>query len=319
MTWNSARDIIAAITSLNSQTVPPVSITVVDNASTDGTPDLVAAEFPAVNLVRLKDNIGFAAGNNLGILECEGDWYLLLNPDATIEPEWTEKLLLFSEADPAIGMVGGILWRSGTNPGELKVIDSLGIEIYRSFRVRDAGTGEPETSLPTLPTRVFGVCAAAVLLKREMLTDISIGGEVFPERFFCYYEDADLAWRAWRRGWQAWIVPTAQGVHSRGGSPVGSRFSRYLTHRNRLWLILRNARAVDLPAAIPALIGHEVLMAARLLRYPYLWKAVREALAGTGKSLREHKLLPDKESPVLPFMPGIGFKKVEKRRAIKQR
>ncbi len=316
VTWNSKNDIAVCIESLLAQTIRPAEITVVDNASTDGTADFVAANYPTVNLIRLDYNAGFAKANNIGIQASTGEWLLLLNPDASLDPDWAEQLLSFAERDAKIGMLGGVLWRSGGDVGERTVVDSVGIEIFKSRRVRDAGAGEGASVVPSQPVQVFGVCAAAVLLKREMLSDAAMDGQIFPERFFCYYEDADLAWRAFRRGWLAWTIPTAEGFHRRGGSPVGSRFSRYLTHRNRLWLILRNDSFGTLIRAIPELLAHELFMLARVIRYPYLLGAVWQAFAGIYSSLQERKLLPDKSSPAIPFKAGIGFRKAEKAKAL---
>lgn len=316
VTWNSERDIAACLASLQYQTIKPFEITVVDNASDDSTVEFVALNFPDVALIRLDTNAGFAKGNNIGIKASTGDWLLLLNPDAEVDPTWIERLLEVAEGNPRIGMLGGVLWRSGDGLGQYTVIDSLGIEIYKSRRVRDIGAGEKLKHLPESPWQVFGVCAAAVMLKREMLVDISIDSQIFPERFFCYYEDADLAWRAFRRGWQAWLVPLAIGFHRRGGSPVGNRFSRYYTHRNRLWMILRNDSFGSLKWAFPEIFLHELLMLARVIRYPYLLQAVWQSLTGVLVSIRERKLLPDRGSGSLPFKPGIGFSRAEKTAAI---
>jgi len=316
VTWNSVRDIASCLDSLQSQSIKPFEIIVVDNDSSDGTPDFVALHYPDVELIRLNTNAGFAKGNNIGIKASTGDWLLLLNPDAEVDPKWTERLLEFAEGNRQIGMLGGVLWRSGDDHGDHSTIDSLGIEIYKSRRVRDIGAGEKSKHIPDSPWQVFGVCAAAVILKREMLVDITIESQIFPERFFCYYEDADLAWRAFRRGWQAWLVPSANGFHRRGGSPVGNRFSRYYTHRNRLWMILRNDSFANLMRAFPEIFLHELFMLARVIRYPYLLRAVWQSLAGIGASLRERKSLPDRGSDSLPFKLGIGFSRAEKTAAI---
>ncbi len=317
VTWNSKDDVAACLDSLLVQSVKPIEIIIVDNASHDGTPDFVASKFPEVKLIRLEENEGFARGNNLGVQAASGDWLLLLNPDARLTPNWIELLLEFADNKKMVGALGGLLWRSGRELPERTVIDSVGIEIYLSRRVRDWGSSESRDFLPTTPMPVFGVCAAAALLKRAMLDDVAIAGEVFPERFFCYYEDADLAWRAWRRGWQAWTIPSAEGFHRRGGSALGSRFSRYYTHRNRLWMILRNDSFASLLRSLPEICAHELLMLARILRYPYLLKAVWQALRGIGESFREAGRLPDRQHDPIPFKPGVGFSQAEKKAAMR--
>ena len=317
VTWNSSRDIEACLKSLLQQTHSVHEIVLVDNASSDGTAELVAKLFPSVNLIRLDYNAGFAKGNNIAIVRTTGEWVLALNPDAVIESDWIEKLLAFSNAHPKAGALGGLLLRAdGGSDGE--VLGSVGIEIYRSRRVRDRGAGELANDLPVEPSRVFGVCAAAALYRREMLADVSVSGEVFPESFYCYYEDADLAWRAWRRGWEAWILPTAVGRHHRGGSPTGAKFSRYLTHRNRMWMIVRNDRFGSLWSSLPEILFHEILLLLRMLRYPYLIKASLEAFLGLPKAFRARKLLASTLNSPPPFLPGVGFTAIEQKNALRR-
>lgn len=318
VTWNSVNDIDKCLTSLFAQTFGLTQIIVVDNASQDGTVEYVQTRYSNVKLISLDYNAGFARGNNLGIAAAaECDWILLLNPDACIEPDWIEKLLDFASHRMDIGALGGVLWRSGDGLPDKTIIDSLGIEIYKSRRVRDFGTSEEKEFLPDRPNAVFGICAAAALYNCKMLKEISIDDEIFPERFFCYYEDADLAWRAWRRGWSAWIVPAVSGYHRRGGSPVGSRFSRFLTHRNRLWLIIRNDNPHCFLLSIPEIFLHELYMLARLLRYPYLIKAVIQSLTGIKKSLAERRKFLELPHSTVPFKPGVGFSRKEKALAMK--
>lgn len=307
VTWNSSKDIVRCLDSLLNQTHDLEKVVVVDNASSDGTPDLITSRFPQVTLERKAENEGFARGNNIGIARLSTDWILTLNPDAHLASDWVEKLLSFTEGKPRIGIVGGKLYKDSSSLDESRIIDSAGIEIFRSRRVRDLGMGEPDGEQWNKPMRVFGICAAAALYRRDMMADVSIRGEIFPERFFSYYEDADLAWRAWRRGWEAWMYPDATGWHMRGGSPVGDRFSRYMTHRNRLGMIARNESLLDTLTGFPELVAHEILMLLRVVRYPYLIKAVIEALSHLALSIRDRKRLQSTNPIPPPFRKGIGF------------
>ncbi len=306
VTWNSSKDIARCLDSLFSQTHDICKVVVVDNASSDGTPDLVASRFPQVLLERRNENEGFARGNNLGIAKLSADWVLTLNPDARLAPDWVDKLLHYSDERPRIGALGGKLYKDGGYLQE-KTIDSVGIEIFRRRRVLFWGMGESDREEWNNPQRVFGVCAAAALYRMDMLNDVKIRGEIFPERFFNYYEDADLAWRAWRRGWESWVVPEAIGWHMRGGSPVGARFSRYMTHRNRLWMIARNETFLDTMTGVPQVLIHEFLMFLRMIRYPYLFKAALESLSGLGSAISDRKRLTTTHHTPPPFKKGIGF------------
>jgi GT2 family glycosyltransferase len=317
VTWNSEKDISRALTSLLNQSIRPDPIIVVDNGSTDSTVQIVRWDFPQVKLIPNERNLGFAAGNNIGIKAAGGEWIVLLNPDASLESDWIQNLLEFGADNRSAGSLGGVLFRIGDEGSEPEIVDSIGIEIYESRRVRDGGAGEGLAVVPSNPERVFGVCAAAVMLRREMLDQVADGDEVFPARFFCYYEDADLAWRGWRAGWEAWIVPAAHGFHRRGGSPVGSRFSRYLTHRNRLWMILRNDRISDVIPFIPQLLLHKCYLLARVLIYPYLLRAGWESVLGIGLSMKERRRLAGLGYRRPPFEKGVGFSSKERAAALK--
>ena len=179
VTWNSSHDIAACLDSLLEQTYSLTDVIVIDNASKDETPDLIERSYPAVKLDRRDQNEGFARANNLGFARTDADWILTLNPDARIASDFIEKLLLFTEDRPMIGTLGGKLLRDHKNINEPDIIDSTGIEIFKSRRVRDRGMDEPDDGRYNEPERVFGICAAASLYRRTMFEDI-----VISERFF---------------------------------------------------------------------------------------------------------------------------------------
>lgn len=305
VTWNSSKDIYKCLESLLSQDYLINEIFVVDNHSSDDTLSIVKTSFPQVELISLNENVGFAKGNNIALKRANSDWCLLLNPDAYLAPNWLNILIKHIQHSPKTGMLGGLL----LNVDDPSKIDSYGIDIFQSLRVVDAGIGKSVDDAPTSINKVFGVCAAAVLLSKEMLNDIAINGEYFPERFFCYYEDADLCWRAWRKDWDAFVVPSALGYHKRGASPTGSHFSRYLTHRNRWFMLFRNAKLSEIifQGGISVVL-HEILMLLRTLRHPSLFKATLEGLYGINKSISEYKKLPTKSVSSLPLKNGVGFK-----------
>ncbi len=317
ITYNSAVDITTCLNSLLSQTLSVDSVIVLDNASSDRTVDIVAEKYPEVKLIRRTVNEGFARGNNLAIAEIESDWLLTLNPDTELSENYLEKLVEFSMSNPRVGALMGKLIREIRSTSGKSIIDSTGIEIYYSRRVKDRSAGFEDDGSLRNPEKVFGVCAAAALYRREMLDDISPDGEIFAESFFSYYEDADIAWRAWRRGWEALFIPEAVCLHKRGGSPVTSRFSRELTHRNRLWLIARNEPLFSICKHPLSLFLHEILMILRMVRYPYLILTTAKALADLPHAIKYRKSLPSTNDVPPPFKPGIGFGRDDLGKAIK--
>src|SRR6185503_14828369 len=93
---------------------------------------------------------------------------------------------------------------------------------------------------------VFGCCGAAALYRRSALFEMAPNGEIFPEIYFAYYEDVDLAWRMNLSGWRAVYVPSATAKHVRGGSTRGSAVTRRLVFRNRYILLARNDRLSEI-------------------------------------------------------------------------
>ncbi len=307
VTWNSSRDIVKCLNSLLSQSHPLSEIIIIDNHSSDNTVELLRAFSSNIKLIENTENAGFARANNQAIAELSTDWIFTLNPDAWVEADFVETLLNFSQDKHNIGTLGGKLLQADSVESGKPLLDSLGIEIFRSRRVRDFAMRQPASTAPTKPFRVFGICAAAALYRREMLNDTMIDDEIFPVSFFSYYEDTDLAWRSWRRGWQAWTVPDAVGFHRRGGSPTGNRFSRTLTHRNLLWMIARNESLWKTLTAMPEIAGHIALMKLRMLRYPYLFKATFEAWAGLSEANSARCKLRSTNPEPPPFKKGVGF------------
>jgi GT2 family glycosyltransferase len=119
-----------------------------------------------------------------------------------------------------VGLAAGKLLRF-----DGRTIDSAGQELGLSRRPVDRGYGELDRGRYDADAEVFGACGAAALYRRAMLDDVALTpGEYFDERFFAFYEDLDLAWRARRRGWRAVYRHRALGFHARGGSASDRRW-----------------------------------------------------------------------------------------------
>jgi GT2 family glycosyltransferase len=243
-------------------------LAVVDNASSDGSRDLVRDEFPEAKLVALPANRGFAGGVAAGLSQTSGAWALLLNNDAVIEPEAIAELLAVGGAAPDIGSVACQMRFARRPP----VINSAGIEVDRLGVAYDRLLGAPPSASEAEPVEVFGASAGAALYRRAMLDDV--GG--FDESFFLYLEDADLSWRARMRGWRAIYAPAALVHHhhsatSRHGSPL----KHFHVGRNRVRLLAKNAETQHLRRA-----------AAGMLLYDLAYVAFAAAGDGTLAPLR---------------------------------
>jgi GT2 family glycosyltransferase len=231
--FNGLEHIAKCLESVRRQTRKPTRTIVVDNASTDGSPELIRERFPEVELVPAGGNIGFAAANNLAARRADDcDWLALLNPDAFAHPEWLEALLLAAEENDGYSCFGSHMRRAGfvdELDGTGDVYQVGGMAWRRDNGRRDNGArarGE-----------IFSPCAAAALYPRTLFLDA--GG--FDERYFAYYEDTDLAFRLRLRGHRCLYEPGAVVDHvGFAASGAETPFTAYYSQRNIVWTYVKN-------------------------------------------------------------------------------
>ena len=217
VTYNSGRFIRRCLESVLDQHYPELELIVVDNASTDGTTDILEPFEDRCNIVYNEENIGFAAAQNQAIALSRGSWVLTLNPDVLLLPNFVSHLMEMAEVDPRVGTMCGKLLMVDASfeiPNQ-RVVDSTGIYFTPMLRHFDRGCLETDNGHFLKNEYVFGATAAAACYRREMIDDVSIDGEFFDADFFTYREDADVAWRAQLLGWKCVYVPMACGYHVR--------------------------------------------------------------------------------------------------------
>ncbi len=217
VTFNSARFIAQCLQFVMEQNYPGLEIVVVDNASSDGTQAILKQFENKARVVYNQQNLGFAGGQNQAMGLSKADWWLVLNPDVRLTPNFVSALVTAGEADPKIGSVCGKLLGMApdlTIPKE-PVFDSTGIVFTPNLRHFDRGSQLPDQGQYDKPEYVFGATGAACLYRRTMMDEIALNGEYFDDDFFAYREDADLAWRAQLYGWKCLYTPTAVAYHVR--------------------------------------------------------------------------------------------------------
>jgi GT2 family glycosyltransferase len=228
--YNGEPFVLNCLSSVSQQSHPFEEIIVVDNASADGSLQLLQERFPEVTFVAMDSNVGFPAACNRGIREASSDLIAILNNDIILDERWLEALL--AEEDSAWGF-----WASQiVFASEPQRIDSAGDGMAVVGAAYKIGHGEPVLN-HSAPKEVFGPCAAAALYRRSLLDAV----EGFDEDFFLVYEDADLNMRARLQGFRCLYVPTAV-VHHMVNRSIGA-FSHtyvYFGHRNSEHLFWKN-------------------------------------------------------------------------------
>src|SRR5208337_3948189 len=225
VTYNSGRFIKRCLESVLAQKYTAKEIIVVDNASNDGTVDILEQFEDRCQIYYNDENIGFAAAQNQAISLSSAEWVLTLNPDVLLLPNFIQALVDAAQIDPKIGSVCGKLltMRASFDLPDKQLVDSTGIYFTPMLRHLDRGSQEVDNGHYLNFEYVFGATAAAALYRRQMIDDISISGEFFDPDFFVYREDADVAWRAQLMSWRCLYTPLARGYHVRNVLPGNRR------------------------------------------------------------------------------------------------
>ncbi|MFI4941443.1 MAG: glycosyltransferase family 2 protein [Burkholderiales bacterium] len=240
--FNAGENLHRCMTALLAQNKTDFEIRIVDNASTDGSLRYVPAD-DRFMVVHAEENVGFAAGCNLGAKSCAAPFVVLLNPDAFPEPGWLEALFRAANSHPDAVMFGS-LQLSATDGN---IIDGAG-DCYSCFGVPwRGGYGQPVRPLPDY-TEAFSPCAAAAMYRTKWFA--RVGG--FDERFYCYIEDLDLAFRVRPLGGRCMQVNSAIVRHvGSATSGTESDFTMYHSARNRFWTIIKNVPGWLLCVLVP--------------------------------------------------------------------
>jgi GT2 family glycosyltransferase len=224
VSYNARDDLARCLESLAS--APPSRLretVVIDNASTDGAPEMVDARFPAVHLVRHGGNLGFARANNLGIRQTTGELILLLNPDTVVPAGAIDRLVQRLQALPEAAAIGPRLVDHG---GQLELswgpVPGPLAEAFQKLRgvlhARDAGWVAGRLDAASRRERKVDWVSGACLLVRR--SDAEAVG-LLDERYFLYWEDVDFCAALRARGRAVVYSPVAEVIHARGRSGAG--------------------------------------------------------------------------------------------------
>jgi GT2 family glycosyltransferase len=268
LTWNQRDFTLDCLASLAQLDYPAdrLQVIVVDNGSQDGTAADVRSRFPAVTVIENGENLGFAAGNNVGIraaLASGARYIMLLNNDTVVEPGLVAKLVAVLDQHAQAGIVGpkmlyfeppDVIWCAGNRINWLTgKTDRCGAE------VRDQGPAEPVRE-------VDYITACAVLLRREVIEQVGL----LDPRFFIYYEETDWCVRARRAGWRILYCPHARIWHKVSAAMgTTSPATDYYFNRNRLLFLAKNLSGPRRALALTWSVARELVLIAAYTAKPH--------------------------------------------------
>jgi GT2 family glycosyltransferase len=284
--WNGRQHLQACLEAVAAQRGVEFETLVVDNGSTDGSAAYVRERFPAVRLVALAENCGFAGGNNAGAREAHGRHLVFLNNDTVAGPEWLAALRRAVDVPPGFALATSRV----VYMHDPAVIDSAGDGVLQwgaAFK-RFHGTRAPEAARSG---EVFGVCGAACHVSRVAFEEL--GG--FDEHFFVSHEDVDLSYRARLLGYRCYYAADAV-VRHHGSATLGrtSAFAVFHGQRNLEWMYLKNSPLSILLRSMPGHLLYTAAAAGYFARLGLLGAFLRAklaAVAGVPRVLRQRAIV----------------------------
>jgi len=250
VTYNNKDDIEECLDSILNQTYKNFEIIVVDNASKDGTPDIVQRKYPTVRLIRSPKNLGYAGGNALGLKFARGDYIVILNPDTVVDKNWLRELVSVANMDDKVGIVGACVLLYD-RPDR---INALGNILHFTGLVFCNAFYEPYDKYKEKDHFLALPSGAAFLVKRKVIEEVGF----MDEPFFMEFSDTDFAVRAILKDWRC-IVTRNSIVHHKW-KPKMTPERLFVLERNRLLLLMRTFNRRLLAILLPSLLLTELLI-----------------------------------------------------------
>ena len=313
--YNSRRYIEKCLDTLLAQDYPSLDILIIVNGSKDGSGELIKAKYKRFKKIRVLEpgaNLWFSRANNLGIQATAGEYVLSLNQDTLLERNFISELIKTMERDKSLGSVSGkLLHYNYAIDSKTKILDSTGIEIFKTRRVIDRGQWERDFGQYDLDTEIFGASGAAAMYRRSALEEAKLpkldgSYEYFDESFVAYKEDADLGWRLHLLGYKCRYVPEAVLYHGRTtGRSWPSQIVRFILnrrHQSRLVrkLAFKNHYLMMVKCELPGLFWRQfiyflvreiLLFVYTVVFEPFQFFAAREFFIQLPEAKRKRKII----------------------------
>lgn len=229
--WNGVHHLPACLDALRAQTYPQIEIIIADNASNDGSRELVTTQYPETHVIALPENRGFTGACNAGIEASQGDYIALLNNDTEVDPGWAAAVVDAFARYPDAGMVASKMLLFNDR-GRFHTAGDL----YRvDGRLVNRGVWEEDRGQYDAEEYVFSACGGSSVYRRSLLDDVGL----LDDDFFFSCEDMDLGWRAQMAGYRCIYIPGAVVYHHLAATGGGETAS-YHDGRNMIWLLVKN-------------------------------------------------------------------------------
>ena len=250
VSWNAKNDLRACLRSLPLAALDPATVetVVVDNASADGSADMVEAEFPNVRLIRLAENTGFSGGNNVALENLTADYAFLLNSDAVCHPGAIDALIAFADRTPDAGLIGPkVLNPDGTIQYSCRRWPTFAAGLFRNVYLgklfpnnRPAADYLMQDFDHAHTLDVDWLSGCALMIRKKCLDNI---GLLDGATFFMYCEDMDWCKRGHDAGWRVVYAPESVVTHAIGKSSDKAADRMILEHSRSMWKFFQKHKA----------------------------------------------------------------------------
>ncbi|MEE4176415.1 MAG: glycosyltransferase family 2 protein [Bacteroides sp.] len=312
LNWNGKSFLEKFLPSVIQYTPDWARVVIADNASTDDSIDFLAKHFPDLQLIQLAENLGYAGGYNAALARVEADYFVLLNSDIEVPPQWVEPVIDYLEAHP---------WVAAAQPKILSWYEKQSFEYagaaggfidvmaYPFCRGRIFHHLEKDQGQYAEALEVFWATGACLFVRAEAFQQA--GG--FDAAFFAHMEEIDLCWRLQNLGYKVMSIPASRVFHLGGGTlPKSSPLKTFLNFRNSLWLLTKNMPARWYYPLLPVRLGLDVMAALSFLlggKWADAWAVCRAHFAffGNFRRIRSHAAHLPQKLPSGIYKGSIAF------------